>query len=234
MRQNEVDDTKVEKQDFLGHRKRVKNKYKRLDLRMLDDCELLELLLFYAIPRVDTKKIAKSLIKRFGSITGVIAADAEAMQYEKNLGDNAFLMFKVLSDIIARIYLPVEKNVHIVNNWASVVHYCQFIMGFSQHEHFMILYLSKKNVVIFYDTIHGTIDNVAIYPAEIAKKAIVHNAASVVIAHNHPSGDVTPSEADILITKQVKDILKAVGISLYDHIIVSSNSYLSFKMHGII
>ena len=220
-----------------GHRQRLKSSFYKLPIRSLPDYEILEMLLFYVIPIKDTKNTAKQLLNTFGSLVGVINADYTQLNKIKGLGNSVYLFFKLLKDLFSRLHLPNESDqkFHVLNNWASVVNYCNLTMGFQKVEYFKILYLNAKNILIDEEIIEsGTVDRIAVHPREIVKSAINHFASAVILVHNHPSGDVSPSKQDIEITNTIATALKAVNIVIHDHIIVSHNDYFSFKTNNLI
>jgi DNA repair protein RadC len=195
------------------------------------------MLLFYVIPIKDTKNTAKQLLNTFGSLVGVINADYTQLNKIKGLGNSVYLFFKLLKDLFSRLHLPNESDqkFHVLNNWNSVVNYCNLTMGFQKVEYFKILYLNAKNILIDEEIIEsGTVDRIAVHPREIVKSAINHFASAVILVHNHPSGDVSPSKQDIEIRNTIATALKAVNIVIHDHIIVSHNDYFSFKTNNLI
>jgi len=222
--------------NVVGHRSRVKEKFMRGSIRTLADYEILEMLLFKVFSRRDTKPISKELLNRFGSLEAVIAADSSELLAVDGVGESVVSYFKLLLDLFSRLLLPLDHNkVHILNNWSAVISYCQLTMGFKKREHFRLLLLNKKNILIgdeIFDA--GTVDRVAIYPREIVRLSILYSASSVILVHNHPSNDIAPSPADIDITRQIAMALKAVNVGLHDHLVVGQNQHFSFKNHNIL
>lgn len=220
-----------------GHRKRLKERFFKSPIRIAPDYEILEMLLFYVIPVRDTKLIAKLLLKKFGSLVGVINAEQVQLAEIRGIGRSVAIYFKLLKDFFSRLHIPnnLEKKVHILNNWNSVINYCNLTMGFQKTESFKILYLNAKNVLINEEVIdYGTVDRIAIHPREIVKNALTNCASAVILVHNHPSGEVTPSKQDIELTNMIVSGLKSVNITVHDHIIVSHNDYYSFKTNDLI
>jgi DNA repair protein RadC len=219
-----------------GHRKRLRERFARSALHALPDYEILEMLLFLVFRQSDTKALSKSLLSKFGSLGGVIAADATGLKMIEGIGDAVVNHFKLLQDVFSRLMLPTRnEKVNVLNNWLAVLHYCQFTTGFKKKEYFRVLFLNKKNLLVadeLFDS--GTVDKVAIYPREIAKQALMHYASAVILVHNHPSGDVNPSKEDIEITKKICFALKAVNVSLHDHLIVSKDNHFSFRGHNLL
>jgi DNA repair protein RadC len=226
----------VEDNQNYGHRQRLWARFKKAPPRNLPDYEILEMMLFYAIPRRDTKKLAKDLLAHFKSLAGVFFADPTELQAVKGIGSNTGNLIALLSDLFSRLCLPTEhKNLHILSNWLSVLNYCQLTMGYKKKETFRVLFLNKKNLLIadeLFDT--GTIDKVAVYPREIAKQAIMHGAAAVILVHNHPSGDPTPSKEDIAITRKIAEALMAVNVQLHDHLVVAQQQHFSFRGQNLL
>ena len=220
-----------------GHRQRLKDRFYKSPIRRLPDYEILEMLLFHVIPIKDTKLVAKLLLKKFGCLAGVINAEYNQLNQVKGLGKSAEIYFKLLKDLFSRLHIPDSSNktFHVLNNWNSVINYCNLTMGFQKVEHFKILYLNSKNILIHEQMIDsGTVDRIAIHPREIVKNALTHFASAVILVYNHPSGDTSPSKKDIEITNKVITALKAVNIVVHDHIIVSHNDYFSFKTNNLI
>ena len=220
-----------------GHRKRLKARFFKSPIRTIPDYEILEMLLFHIIPFRDTKSIAKLLLKKFGSLAGVINAENIQLNEIKGVGQSAIVYFKLLKDFFSRLHISndLEKKVPILNNWSAVINYCNLTMGFQKTENFKILYLNAKNALIHEEVIdYGTVDRIAVHPREIVKNALVHSASAVILVHNHPSGEVAPSKQDIELTDMIVSGLKAVNITVHDHIIVSYNDYYSFKSNDLI
>jgi len=221
-----------------GHRKRVKEKYQNIAIRTIPDYELLELILFYAIPRCDTKNIAKQLLEKFGSLSGVLNAESADLKCIDGIGDSVYIFFKALLDISSRLLVPTTstKNYDVLNNWNSVINYCRLTMGAKiKNEIFRVLYLNKKNKLLK-DSVHdfGTIDKVQVYPREIARIALELGASAVILVHNHPSGEAFPSGDDIEITKVISQSLRALNISVHDHIIVTNDNHFSFRDNKLV
>ena len=218
-----------------GHRARLRERFIKSKIRTFPDYEILEMLLFQVTPRRDTKELAKTLLKKFGSLASVISAEPTELKTINNVGDTVISYFRLLQDTFSRLMVPVMGKVQIFNNWLSVLHYCQFSMGSKKKECLKLLFLNRKNILIA-EELHdaGTIDKVAIYPREVAKQALFYGASALILIHNHPSGDVDPSEEDIDMTKKVFHALEAVNITLHDHLIVTKNEHFSFRASDLI
>jgi DNA repair protein RadC len=224
-------------EQLTGHRSRIKEKFMKSPQGIFADYEILEMLLFNAIPRKDTKIIAKALLDRFKCLGAVISADPVDLCSINGIGSSAIFQFKLLEDIFSRLMISTKRNedVTVINNWEAVLNYCSFIMGFKSREHFRILFLNKRNAIISDEIIDvGTVDKVNVYPREVLKKALYHNASAIILVHNHPSGDPNPSKDDIEITKRISLILEQVHIALHDHLIVANNKHFSFRSGGLI
>lgn len=222
--------------DGIGHRERLKKRFTRNQLRSLSDYEILELALFYLFKRRDTKILAKSLLKHCKSIPDVFFADATELEEIPGIGPAVTMYLRVLSDLFSRCCLPIDrKNVHVITNWISVLQYCRLVMGLQKTESFRGLFIGRGGNLIADELIEkGTIDKVSAYPREVARLALVYSASAVLIVHNHPSGQSSPSEDDILVTNQIEDALKSIAVSLYDHLIMTANEYFSFRLHNLL
>ncbi|AIF80687.1 DNA repair protein RadC [endosymbiont of Acanthamoeba sp. UWC8] len=219
----------------VGHRKRVKEKFLKAQIRTLPDYELIEMLLFNCYPRRDTKPKAKALLNKFGSIKALISADLETIKDMSEASDSLLYQIKLLQDIFSRLFLATEEHVNILSNWNAVLNYCNLTMGFQNCEIFRVLYLNKKNVLIHDEILQtGTVDRVAIYPREIAKKSLSYSASAIILVHNHPSGETSPSPEDIEITHKIIKALEPLSIVVHDHLIISKDKTFSFKNSGLI
>jgi len=226
---------KEDKPHYYGHRDRLKKKFRENGGDSLSDYELLELVLFQTIPRKDVKPLAKKMILRFGSFAEVISAPIGLLEKMEGISSNTAISLKTIQ--ASSIKLSQEKvlNKKILSNWEQVLDYCHSVMAWEKDEHFRVLYLNKKNILIG-DELQGkgTIDHTPVYPREIVKKALDFGATAVILVHNHPSGNSEPSRADIVMTKEIKKTLSGVSIILHDHIIISSSGHYSFKTNMLI
>ena len=218
-----------EKADYLGHRERLRKRFKESGIKGLLDYEVIELLLFYTIPRRDCKKYAKELIERFGTVASVLDADIDELKYVSGIGENAALFFKFVKEINL-LYLKerAEKNEHI-NGTLDLVNYLKASLAGEGIEIFQIIYLDTQNRIITQERVfEGTVDKSHIYMRNLIEKILKNRAKSVIFCHNHPSGSLKPSEHDIAFTSKAKKILKEIEVNLLDHIIVSGRGYFSF------
>ena len=201
----------------------------------MPDYELMELTLFAAIPRRDVKPLAKALIARFGSFAEAIAAPRERILEVEGMSDGAATQLKILEAAALRLSQTRVLGRPVLSSWAALIDYCAASMARSPTEEFRVLFLDRKNVLIA-DEVQstGTIDHTPVYPREIVKRALELGASAVILVHNHPSGDPTPSRADIEMTRDVADAAKALKITVHDHVIVGRSGHASFKALGLL
>ena len=217
-----------------GHRQRLKERFSKSRHNDLPSYEIIEMLLFLSSPRSDTKPVAKELLAKFNSISGILNAGSDERKQVKGIGDSANFVFKLIGEIVNRLaYEQIDKKA-IIDNWADLIKYCKLLAGNKQQEEFWIMYIDSKNIIIKEEKMQGTIDRVAVYPREIVRTALLVNAYSVVIMHNHPSGTMRPSQADIALTKEINQVLKLINVELLDHIIVAGDLHFSFKNYLLI
>jgi DNA repair protein RadC len=214
-----------------GHRLRLKERFVNAGPEALPDYELLELVLFSAIPRRDTKPIAKELLRRFSnSFAEVISAPPERLKEVKGVGDSVVLQLKLVRAAALRLVHGGIKEREVFGSWDAVLDYCRAAMGFETSEQFRILFLDKKNRLIADEVQQrGTVDHTPVYPREVVKRALELSASSIILLHNHPSGDTTPSKADIEMTRTIAEGAKALGIVVHDHLIVGRSGFTSMK-----
>jgi len=200
----------------------------------LPDYELLELLLFMAIPRVDTKPIAKSLIDRFGTFGDVIAAPVERLREEK-LSENTIAALKVVEAAALRLARAKVMGKPALSSWEALLDYCAMEMARGQTEQFRVLFLDRKNVLIADEAqSKGTVDHTPVYPREVLKRALELGASALILVHNHPSGDPTPSRGDIQMTREIVAAAKALKIEVHDHLVIGKGKHASFKALGLL
>ncbi len=220
---------------FLGHRARLRDRFLNGGADALPDYELLEMVLFAAIPRGDGKPLAKSLLKRFGSFADVIAAPRERLAEVKGVGDAVMAQLKVIEAAALRLSKTSLLGKPALSSWAALLDYCKAAMARSPHEEFRVLFLDRKNAVIADEVqTQGTVDHTPVYPREIMKRALEHAASAIILVHNHPSGDPTPSKADIEMTREIASAAKALRIAVHDHIVVGRGGTASFKALGLL
>jgi DNA repair protein RadC len=215
---------------YTGHRERLKARFQEGGAETMADYELLELLLFQAIPRRDTKPLAKALLARFGSFSEVLAAPEAQLLEVTGIGDGVAHHLKLIKTAAQRFARDGIRDRPLLDSWSAVTDYCRTAMAYEAIEQFRILFLSKKNQLIADEVQQsGTVDHTPVYPREVVKRALELSATAIILVHNHPSGDPTPSNADIEMTKSVVDIAKPLGIVVHDHIIVGKSDHVSFR-----
>jgi DNA repair protein RadC len=196
----------------------------------VSDYELVELILFRAIPQRDLKPLAKELLAKFGSFAEVISAPVERLKEVKGLGEAAITELKIVQAAASRLVRGKVMQRPVLSSWANVLDYCRAAMAFADKEEFRILFLDKRNRLIA-DERHqtGTVDHTPVYPREVVKRALELAATAVILVHNHPSGDPTPSRADVEMTKAIVEVARPLGIAVHDHIIVGKDGHASLK-----
>ena len=215
---------------FHGHRERLKARFRDGGGEALADYELLELILFQALPRRDTKPIAKALLAKFGSFSEVLAAPEARLSEIDGVGVAVVHLLKLVLTSGQRFGRDAIRARPVLDRWSAVLDYCRQTMAYEPVEQFRILFLDKKNVLIADEVQQsGTIDHTPVYPREVVKRALEVGATALILVHNHPSGDPTPSAADIAMTRQVVEVAKPLGIAVHDHIVVGRNGHASFK-----
>jgi DNA repair protein RadC len=215
---------------YHGHRERLRERFRSAGPEALSDYELLELALFPALPRRDTKPLAKSLLKIFGSFAEVIHAPEARLREVDGIGDAAITQIRLMAAAATRIARGELKARPLLSSWHEVIDYCRTSMAFADKEQFRILFLDKRNQMIADEVQQiGTVDHTPVYPREVIKRALELSATAIILVHNHPSGDPSPSQADIRMTKAIVDIAAPLGISVHDHLIVGRNGHASLK-----
>ena len=215
---------------YTGHRGRLRERFMSGGAEALPDYELLELVLFRAIPRRDTKDLAKRLIARFGSFAEVINAPESRLAEVKDVGQSVITELKLIRAASLRLMRGEIMGRPALSSWGQVLDYCRAAMGFETREQFRILFLDKKNQLIADEVQQeGTVDLTPVYVREVVKRALELSATAIVLVHNHPSGDPSPSRADIEMTKQIVDAAKPLGVTVHDHIIVGRNGHASLR-----
>src|SRR6266702_721214 len=215
---------------YHGHRGRLRERFLQGGSDALHDYEMLELILFRAIPRGDVKPLAKQLLAKFVSFAEVIAAPLERLKEVDGLGEAAITELKIVQAAANRLVRGEVKQRQVLSSWSNVLDYCRAAMAFESKEHFRILFLATGNHLIA-DEQHqtGTVDHTPVYPREVVKRALELSATAVILVHNHPSGDPTPSRADIQMTQAIVEVARPLGIAVHDHIIVGKEGHASLK-----
>lgn len=217
------------------HRQRLRERFLKSDTDAFPDYELLELLLFYSIDRVDVKPLAKELLRDFGSLGAILAAEPARLLTYKRVNERTLALFKALRETGRRLIRAEIENRPVISSWDALVNYCRVSLADEKIERFHVLYLNRKNRLIADEQQQrGTVDHTPVYPREVVKRALELGATAVILVHNHPSGDPTPSKADIDMTRTVKDAAEVIGITLYDHIIVGRSGAQSLRALGVL
>jgi DNA repair protein RadC len=220
----------TESPHYHGHRDRLRARFREAGAEALADYELLELVLFRALPRRDVKPLAKALLAKFGSFAETIAAPPSRLEEVGGMGEAAIAELKIVQAAASRLARGEIRRRPVLSSWSSVLDYCRATMAFAEREQFRILFLDKRNQLIA-DEVQatGTVDHTPVYPREVVKRALELSATALVLVHNHPSGDPTPSRSDIQMTKQIVDVARPLGIEVHDHIIVGKEGHASLK-----
>jgi DNA repair protein RadC len=218
-----------------GHRKRLRQRFMETNGQGVADYELLEMLLFAAHPRGDVKPLAKKLIKSFGSFAKVLQASPQDLEIIEGIGESAIVAIKVAEESSRRVLKDKAKQGSVISSWTALLDYCRLNMASKKIEEFHVLFLNHKNEIIKDEVLQkGTIDHTPVYPREIVKRALELHASSLILAHNHPSGDPTPSKADIELTKKIVESARVLNISVHDHLIIGRYGQYSFKSNGLL
>ena len=217
--------------DHAGHRQRVRERFLKVGGDALEDYELLELALQLVIPRKDTKALAKTLLREFGSFSAVFNASQARLEQVEGLGATSVAHLKVIQAVAARFGRDrIDTDKPILSSWTQLIDYCHSQMAFESIEHFRVLFLDKKNRLIADEVQQtGTVDHTPVYPREVIKRSLELSATALILVHNHPSGDPAPSAADIRMTKEIADVAKPLGIVLHDHIIIGKSGHASLR-----
>lgn len=215
---------------YHGHRDRLRARFAEVGGDALPDYELLEVVLFRSIPRRDVKPIAKDLIRRFGTFAETLAAPPSRLMEVDGVGESVVTDLKIIEAAARRVAKGAVGKRPVLSSWSAVLDYCRTAMAFADKEQVRLLFLDKRNAVIA-DEVHqsGTVDHAPVYPREVVKRALELSASALILVHNHPSGDPTPSSADIKMTREIIDVAKPLGIAVHDHIIVGREGHASLK-----
>jgi DNA repair protein RadC len=218
-----------DKPDYLGHRKRLRERFRKNGTEGMHDYEVLELLLTYAIPRKDVKPIAKDLLKRFGSLSGVLDAGQKELEEVANIGPISSTLIRLVKETCG-IYLAEKmRNKDVLSSPQAVLDFARVKLAGLPHEAFMVIFLNAKNKVLDYKVLQeGTVDRAVIYPRRMVEEALAHHAAGIILVHNHPSGDSEPSPEDKQLTRSLTEAARTIDLRVLDHIIVGKEGYCSF------
>ncbi|NRA98839.1 MAG: DNA repair protein RadC [Rhodobacteraceae bacterium] len=226
--------TPVKQPSYIAdHRKRLKERFAKGGADAIPDYELLELLLFQAIPRQDVKPLAHALIDKFDDFNGVLSADEARLTEVKGIGGGAVHALKLVEAAAQRLARAKVIDRDVISSWDQLIDYCHTRMAHKSIEQFRVLYLDRKNVLIADEAqSQGTVDHVPVYPREVLKRALELGASAIILVHNHPSGDPSPSTQDLDMTRQIDDGAQALGITLHDHLIIGKSKETSFRSEG--
>jgi DNA repair protein RadC len=217
------------------HRKRLRERFLQGGAQAMPDYELLELLLFRAIPRQDVKPLARHLIELFGDLASVVSAPAPRLQQVPGVGEAVIVELKLAEAMALRLARAKVLNRRVISSWDALLDYCHTVMAHRETEHFRVLFLDRKNCLIADEEQgRGTVDHVPVYPREVLRRALELNASALILVHNHPSGDPSPSQADIAMTEQIRLAAEALSITLHDHLIIGKEREASFRTMGLI
>lgn len=229
-----MSETKKAKPHYHGHRQRLRERFAQSGPEALADYEMLELLLFRAIPRRDVKGLAKSLIESFGDFAGVLGAAPERLAEVPGITDTIARELKIIQAAALRLHQAGLINRPVVSSWSALLDYCRAALAQEEREQFRVLFLDRKNRLMGDEVQNrGTVDHTPVYPREVLRRALELGASAVILVHNHPSGDPTPSKSDIEMTREVITAARALKISVHDHIIVGREDVVSFKTLGL-
>lgn len=224
-----------DKPHYLGHRERLRQRFQRAGAEALHDYELLELLLSYALPRKDVKPLAKGLIARFGSLSGVLDASQKEIEDISGLGPVSATLIRLVRELCAEYMAERMKQGDVLSSPRAVIDFARAKLSGLSHEAFMIIYVNVKNEVIDHEIVHeGTVDHAVVYPRRIIEAALAHHAAGLILVHNHPSGHPEPSEDDRRLTRTLVEVARPMDIRVLDHIIVGRDRHFSFVEHHLL
>jgi DNA repair protein RadC len=217
-----------------GHRRRLKQKFMTSGIAAFHEYEALELLLTYAVPRLDVKPIAKTLLETFGSVKGVMDAELDELMKVRGIGEHSALLCKLVKEIAALSLKQKAKEKVQITCTTELLDYCRTTMGGKKDEEFSVIYLDAQNRIIECETLQkGVVNQAVVYPRQVLESVLKKKASAIILAHNHPSGHVRPSDADIRLTKLIQETAKVLDILVHDHIIVGENRFFSFREEGL-
>ena len=227
--------TKTAPSYLADHRARLRERFLQGGATAMPDYELLELVLFRAIPRQDVKPLARRLIETFGDFNRVVTAPPARLQAVDGVGPAVVTELKIVEAAAQRMARARIMHRPVLSSWQSLLYYCHTAMAHREIEQFRVLYLDRKNVLIAdEEQSRGTVDHVPVYPREIIRRALELNASALILVHNHPSGDPTPSDSDIAMTARIGQAAESMGITIHDHLIIGKSRELSFRSEGLL
>jgi DNA repair protein RadC len=220
---------------YWGHRQRLRERFLAGGHAAMPEYELLELVLFNAVERIDVKPLAKALLATFGDLNGVVAAGEHRLLQVPGATPRIYLQLKIVEALAHRMARAQVIERSAIGSWEALMRYCRTVMAYRDTEQFRILFLDRKNVLIADEAqAKGTVDHVPVYPREVAKRALELNASAIILVHNHPSGDPTPSQADIDMTERIEAACQAIGVAVHDHVVIGKGAEASFRSLGLL
>ena len=217
-----------------GHRARMRTRVIEHGAGTLADYELLEMLLFFAFKTGDTKPLAKSLINRFGSFAALISTPGEQLLHNAGLGPHSVVSIKLVQEAAIRLARAELADQPVVNNWEKLIDYLTAVLAREKTEQFRILFLDTRNRLIADEAqARGTVDHTPVYPREVVKRALELHATAIILVHNHPSGDPSPSRADLEMTAEIREAARVLGVVVHDHVVIGNGRWLSFRREGL-
>lgn len=235
MTQSALNPRKEEKPHHVGHRSRLRERFLKGGASAVADYELLEMVLYAASPRMDTKPLAKKLLAHFGSFAKLAHATPLELAKIDGMGDAAVAAIKAIHASAERLLREEASQGPVIQSWTALLDYCRVSMGHKKIEEFRVLFLNHKHALIADEVQQtGTVNHAPVYPREVVKRALDLNASAIILAHNHPGGDPTPSKEDIEITKQIVAAALSLGLLIHDHLIIAGNKHYSFKSNGLL
>jgi len=217
-----------------GHRERLRKKFMTAGMDALHDHEVLELILTYVVRQQDVKDRAKELLREFGTLKEVVDAEIEDLEKVPGIGKNSAILLKLVKEIAALYLKQKAKEKRQVSCTTELLDFCRTVMGAKKDEEFCVIYLDAQNQIIEFETIQkGIVNQAVVYPRQVLESALKKKASAIILAHNHPSGHVRPSEADIRLTKTIQETAKVLDILVHDHIIIGENRFFSFREEGL-
>jgi DNA repair protein RadC len=233
-RPNEIGEAGDAMPHYHGHRERLRQRLIDAGAESLPDYELLEVILFAGNPRGDVKPLAKSLIERFGGFAAAVSAEAEALA-AAGLGPAGIAALKAVREAALRLMRAELQQAPVIGSWDKLIDYCSAQIAHGKVEEFHVLFLDRKNVLMRHERQQrGTVDHTPVYTREVVKRALELGASALILVHNHPSGDPTPSKADIAVTQEIKKAAALLGLTVHDHVIIGRNRYASLRDLGLI
>lgn len=228
-------DTSTRSSTHAGHRQRLRERFLATLGEGMPDYELVELLLMLAVPRRDVKPLAKRLIAIFGDFAGVVSADSDRLRTIDGVGETAIAALKLAEAVAQRLLRERAMGRDVISSWRNLIEYCRAAMAHQEVEQLRLLFLDRKNKLIA-DEVHqrGTVDHAPLYVREVVKRALELGASALIMVHNHPSGDPTPSEGDIQVTREVHAATEKLGIVLHDHVVIGRDGHRSFRQLGLL